>query len=421
MNEKITYACQIILIALIVFNLLKAFLSKDKSNVWSPMTIISLTYTYYCLAPFWGGTIEKYQIDESMFSGYIFHLAALISYVFIMIGFQFSSKASFKSWNSLINGNNAGRYGLLLFFIGFIAYGSVRGFHLNFYLNEDSTRELALGGFVYYLIMMLDLFPIATGLILIRLKTNFRQWVFIIPLWFILVDLLVAGARWRVVVVVLVVLTLYHLYPKVKKVNLPVLVGILVVVFFLFSAMDRVRVRGSGISKAALKELKFEDIKEGPSENYSVYWFSIICMDQFHQSGERVYFEPIVTSILMPIPRFLAPWKPDASYLKKLDEEFAGGEGAAYLNFVESYYSFGWMGVILWALFLGWLARRFWDNYRNNPNSLGAILTLGVFSGFCYAYISRGYLPGSFTTFILAVCMPFWVIQLDKLISEKYV
>lgn len=405
--------CELLLTGLIIFNLGKAFLSKDKSLIWSPMTAISLTYIYYCLVPYWGGTtIDKYVINEEADEGILFHFMALLSYTFTMIGFRYSSNTSYNKWNSFINKENVGKYGLIIFFIGIIGYGLVRGFHFSFANEGVDTSSLAVGGFTYYFMMMLDMLPFASGLLFFKLKENKRQWLYLIPLWFILVDFLVAGARWRIVVMLFVMLTLYHLYPKVRKMNVPVLAGLAFVVFLGFSIMDKARTRGAGINMSVAKELKYDDIKGGAAENYSVYWFSVKCLDHMNQTGRRVYFDPILTSVFMPIPRFLFPWKPDADYLKYFDEMYDNGGGAAYLNFVESFYSFGWLGVMLYAWLLGWLARKFWDNYLNNRDNIGAIIALGTFSGFCYVTISRGYLPATVTTYILAICLPFWIIKL---------
>lgn len=414
MSDFISIICEVILAGLIGYNLIVPYFSKDKSLVWSPMTAISLTYVYYCLIPYWGGSIEKYSIDESLYNGYLFHIAALVSYIFILIGFRKSSNTSFNNWNSLIVSSNVGKYGLLIFAIGFIGYSSVRGFHLSFASESNTKKEMAIGGFVYYFMMMLDMLPLAAGLLFIKIKENWKRLIYLIPLWFTLVQFLVAGARWRIVVTLFVLLTIHHLYLRVKKMNLPVLAAIAFIVFLGFSIMDKARIRGGGINMSQAKELSYNDIKGGAEENYSVYWFSMLCMDRLNQTGQRVYFEPIITSILMPIPRFLFPWKPDAEYLHTLEASVGAGGGAAYLNFVESYFSFGWFGVIFWAWFLGWLARKFWDNYRNNKDSIGAIVALGTFSGFCYVTISRGYLPATLTTYILAICLPFWIIQICK-------
>ena len=410
-SNILSYFCEFFLGLLILAHFFRSFFSKDKTLIWSPVTAISLTYIYYCSVPFWGGTIEQYVIDESYYDGHLFHIAALISYVSILIGFYTTSNTTFKTWNSLINENNVGIYGLLLFVIGVVGYGMVRGFHFTFAAEEDVSKEIAIGGFTYYFMMMLDLLPFAAGLLYVKLKQKRKKWLYLAPFWFIIVDFLFAGARWRIVVMLFVLLTLHHLYPKIRKMNVPIILCLAIVCFLGFSIMDRARMRGRGIDISVAKTLKFDEIKEGAAENYSVYWFSVICMDQINKTGDRIYLQPIVASIFMPIPRFLFPWKPDASYLNKLDGVFDDSGGAAYLNFVESYYSFGWFGIVIWGWFLGWLARKIWGNYLFNRNKIGSIVALGSFSGFCYVAISRGYLPASFTTFLLAICVPFWIIQ----------
>lgn len=418
MGNSLSLICEILLTALILYNLGSAFLSSDKSKIWNPISVISLTYFYYVLWPFWLGSIEKYAINENLYQGHLFHIAALLSYAFIMIGFRKSSNTSFNKWNAVFDINNVGKYGLIIWTIGIAGYSSVRGFHFSFAQEENSNVVLASGGFVYYFMMMLDMLPFASGLLLLKLKDNWKKLVYLIPFWFTFVQFLIAGARWRIVVAAFVLLTAYYLYPKIKKINVPVLAVLAFVMFIGFSIMDKSRVRGMGIDMSKASELSYSDVKGGAEENYSVYWFSVLCMDRINTTEDRVYFQPILTSVFMPIPRFLFPWKPDADYLRTIEDNVGAGGGAAYLNFVESYFSFGWFGVMFWAWFLGWLARKFWDNYLNNRESIGAIIALGAFSGFCYVTISRGYLPATFTTYVLAICCPFWISMFIKRLSQ---
>ena len=414
MHDSLSLVFEIILTGLIVLNIFRAFFSKDKSEIWSPIVAISLTYIYYVLVPFWMGTIDKYLINESDYNGYLFHLAALISYVSIMLGFMISINSSFKKWNSLINSGNAGKYGLIIFLIGIVGYSSVRGFHFTIGINPNAAGDLSVGGFVYYFMMMRDMLPFASALLLLKLKVNWKNLLYLIPFWFIFVQFIVAGARWRIVVSIIALLAANYLFPKAKKINLFFVSVIAILVFMGFSAMDKARIRGQGIDMSIANDLSYADIKSGAEENYSVYWFSVLCMNQINKSKERIYFEPVFASICMPFPRALFPRKPDASYLKDIEKQVGSSGGSAYLNFVENYFSFGWFGVVFWGLFLGWLARVFWDNYKNNRNSIGAIVALGVFCGFCFVAISRGYLPATFTTFILAICLPFWIISILK-------
>lgn len=418
MKDYQSYIYQTILLGLIIFNILKPFFSKDKSKIWSPITAISLTYAYYCLYPFWGGMIEKYEINEVENRGYLFHIAALVSYIGILLGFSLKTTFEMKNWNSSITYTHLGVVSILIFLIGFIGFTSVRGFHMTF-VYEDTGKDLQVGGLTYYFMMMLDSMPFCAALMLLKVKN--KKYLFLIPLLIIFIHFLWAGARWRIVVAIFAMLTTYYLYPRVNKVNVIFIALLGIVLYFSFSVMDKSRIRGQGIDMSAVKELKYNDIKDGAEECYSVYWFSMQCMNRLNYTGERIYFEPIMTAIFMPIPREYFPWKPDASYIHHMEAVTIGNTdgGAAYLNFIESYYSFGWIGVILFSLLLGFCSKLFWNNYCLNKSAIGAIAALGTWSGVCYVIISRGYLAASFTTYVIAICIPFWIIQLyNKLISK---
>ena len=110
MSNTISFLCESILAILIFYNLGTAYFSKDKVQIWSPLSVISLTFIYYCLVPFWLGTKERYVIDESMHNGHLFHIAALLSYVSIMFGFKYSkTKERFAKWANSLTSVNVGK------------------------------------------------------------------------------------------------------------------------------------------------------------------------------------------------------------------------------------------------------------------------------------------------------------------------
>lgn len=412
MSEAISYFCESILVILILYNLGSAYFCSDKAKVWSPISVISLTYGYYCLVPFWFGTKERYVINESLYNGHLFHLAALLSFVSIMIGFNCShTKVRFKKWKNSLSNRNVGVIGIIITIIGLVGYASVRGFHFTMAATGD-INNLVTGGFVYYAMMTLDMLPFAAAMLLISLKHKKRNIWIMIFFWLIFVQFLIAGARWRIVVAMIALLATYYIYPTIRKVNIKFLLPLAIIVYLGFSAMDLVRVRGAGINMSEASNLKYDDIKEGSNENYDVYWFSLVSINRITQTGQHTYFKPILTAVLMPIPRSIFPWKPDAQYIFDLESSVDASGGSAYLNFVESYFSFGWIGVILFGWFLGWLSRVFWDFYDRNRGSISAIVSLGVYSGFCYVMVSRGYLAASFTSIVLAIFVPLWIIQI---------
>ena len=185
--------------------------------------------------------------------------------------------------------------------------------------------------------------------------------------------------------------------------------------------MDHARSYNNGIDVEVVKELSFDKLLEGSTEANHVRGFSIMSMKYYHDSGDRIYFAPIINAICMPLPRAFFPWKPNAEYYRKIQMQTIrdSESGSAYMNIAENYIAFGWLGIIVNGLFIGYLAKIFWNNYRKNLASLGAIVLLGVFNGVCYVLISRGYLAQGFGCFLYFVCLPFWLLSLFKKIIPK--
>ena len=74
--------------------------------------------------------------------------------------------------------------------------------------------------------------------------------------------------------------------------------------------------------------------------------------------------------------------------------------------------SWWWFGVVIYSFLIGWFSKKIWVNYQIHPNSIGAIVLLGLYNAFCYVLVSRGYMAQVFNVFIYFVIMPFWLCQL---------
>lgn len=408
-------------IALIAYQFKKSIFSKDVSQIWSPINIISLVYIYYCLIPHFFQGNERFIVDEVANNGYLFHVASLLSYIFILIGFSISSpRSSFYILNSTFNAQNAGIYGTIIFLIGFIGYGLCRGFH--FSIRSIGQAEILMDdGITQYLTSLIEIFPAAVALMLCGWKQKkIRIWLLIF-IWLSFTTLIFRGSRGRIIMAVIPLLIMWYSYPKPRRINYPVIGSLLIAIYLFFAVMDSSRSASAGIDFKKASEVSMKDAAKGAQENYTVYEFSMKCINLANATGERYYFAPLLTASFMPIPRAIFPWKPDASYMKQIEKRIYGNDsgGAAYLNFIESYLSFGWFGVIFWAWLLGWVARKFWDNFNHNRESIGAIVLLGAFNGMCYIIISRGYLAQSFTSFLYSIFLPFWIAKLIKNLTRK--
>ena len=181
----VAYICEIILAIMILYYTIKSIISKDWVRIWSPLTIISLTYVYYCTIPFFFGVQEKYEFVENNYTSYLFHFAALLSYIFIHIGFSLKSRTQFKKWNCIYTNLNSGKIGLCLFFTALVFYVPFRGLHFS-WTSTDEDQVLLNGGLIYYFISMIDMFSVSAALMLIGYKCNKKLLYYIIPLWIIL-------------------------------------------------------------------------------------------------------------------------------------------------------------------------------------------------------------------------------------------
>lgn len=401
---------------LVVCDLITSWLSKDQSQIWNPVTFLGLTLIYYVVAPsfsdisMWGGERAEYQ--------YVFYITLVLFYISVLLGFRTKHRPGFRKWNCLFTHENAQRYAFILFLIALVCYVPFRGFRTTI-SADDATVLSERTGLVSYFIDLIALFVSACCLAWVGLKNSKgigmkKRIVIFIILYFTLVMFIVGGFRYRLVMLMLAMATTYHLYPQPRSINYKVFVPIAVAAYLLFAVMDTARNYGAGINMSAAKEFTLKDASKGAAENVSVCSYSITVTSRMYETGERFGFEPIVTAIFMPIPRYLLPWKPDASYLKMAESSVGATGGAAFLGFTEAFTAFGFLGVILYGFLMGWLSKRIWVNYQNNKDSVGAIVLLGLFNGFCYVWISRGYMAAAFNIFIYYVALPFWLTTLIR-------
>lgn len=405
---------------LLVYNLFRSWINKDKAQIWNPVTFLGLTLIYYVVVPsfsdisMWGGDRAEYQ--------YVFYITLVLFYMSVLLGFGTKHKPGFRKWNSLFTHENAQLYAFILFLIALVCYVPFRGFRTTI-LADDATVLSERTGLVSYFIDLIALFVSACCLAWVGLKNTKgvgirKRIVMLIILYFTLVMFIVGGFRYRLVMLLLAMATTYHLYPQPRKINYKVVVPIAVAAYLLFAVMDSARIYGAGININAAKEVTLAEASMGAAENASVCSYSISVTSSMYKSGERFGFEPIVTAIFMPIPRYLLPWKPDASYLKMAESSVGATGGAAFLGFTEAFTAFGFLGVILYGFFMGWLSKKLWTNYQNNKESIGAIVLLGLFNGFCYVWISRGYMAAAFNIFIYYVVLPFWLTTLIRKLTK---
>lgn len=414
----------VILFCMTIYSILKPLFSKDKSQIWSPITIIALCLLYYVIIPAFGG-LTLYNADNVP-NQYAFYLVALVFYSCVLFAFHQPKKVQYNKWNNLFENKSVLSLAIILFIISMICYIPYRGFRTSISAS-DATLVTARTGFVSYFIDLISLLVASCCLALIGIKKGRKKFcgvlVLVILLYFTLVLYIVGGFRYRLVILILALVTTYHLYPFPRRINYAIVIPIAVIAYLGFTIMDSSRSYGRGIDLDLAKAFTIKDASKGPGEANDVCCFSIAAVDNYLSEGEYARFEPIITAILMPIPRSIFPEKPSGEYMHKIQQRVIGdaSAGAAYLVFVEAFASFAIWGVILYGLFIGWICNLIWRNYQNNKDSVGAVLLLSLFNGFIYTWMSRGYMGGAFNDFIYFVVLPFWIVQLLGIVSNRKV
>lgn len=419
MGLYVSWSCVAVLAYFCVKNIVLPILHKNRYEIWSPITFISLTFLYYCVIPNFEN-ITNYYGHQLSDKKWLFNLCALVSYLIICYSFKKSNgKSSFTKWNNLWYGDNALFYAISLFAFAIVCYVSVQAFTFSL-ASHGAMTSYNTEGFDSYLREMVAVFA-ASLCILVTCNNRKTRLITIIILWISLVTYIVLGFRYRIVILIISVATSFYLSHQEKRINVPVLIILAVVVYLGFNVMDQARIYGSGLDFDIIKGMNSNDIQQKAGETGHIYGYSILVLDKYNDISQWLFLKPLWNAACIFLPRAIFPWKPDAQYLADTHILATGSieDGSAYLNFVEAFMSFGWIGLVINAMAIGWLAKRFWSNYLNNPNTIGSIVALSLFNGFCYVIVSRGYLAQQFSTFVYFVCIPFWLSGIIKRFCKK--
>lgn len=410
---KIIFEC--ILIIILAAIVVPRLLSKDKSNIWNPLVFLAIYLSYYVLIPVINQKVVL-GVDWSD-SAPTLLLGAIVSLLSILIGYKLPVlRNCFKHTNQILDSTNKFRMGIALCAIAFVSYGAIKGFSLNLIVQEKIAAKFdpnaSYNNPTAYIEYLVSAFCIGCPLLLTAAKKKKRDWIiFACSIVVALIIYAISGFRYRILVLIATLVATYYLFPKPKKINYLIVGSIAIVVFIGMAVIERTRSYGRGLDFTRIEN---QDISEmEAAEGDFVSSFTAKVLDQY-QADEYIYFEPIYTALTMPIPRAIFPGKPKGYYMREANLRVYGtiGYGNAFLYFAEAYISFGWLGIILQGLFIGWICKIFWTNYKSHPKSLGSLILLGLFNGFCFVWVSRGYFAQVFTTYMYFIIIPFWIVRL---------
>lgn len=397
-----------ILMLLCGYNIIIPIFKQNKALFWSPLTFISAVYLYYVVVPVLSGETEYYGFLAADATDYAI-LGGLVSYIFVLIGFRSPCRSTnFRTYNQVFDPNKGlVKIAIFLFVIGFLGYGIFRGFSLSIFASSKDNEWEKAGDFEFYFSNLISLGCAASCLLL---ANNNKKLLLAGILVVTLILDIIAGSRYRMVILMIAFFTVWHLYPKVKKVNYYLLVPLAISAYLFFAMMDSARNYGSGLNRSAVENFDISSSK-GAGENSSVFSFSGYVMSEYSER-DKVYLEPLWCAITLPIPRAIFPWKPNADYVKRISTSNFGG--AAFTYYAEAYMSFGWLGLMLYAFLFGYVSKRVWMNYINNQQNVNAVLFLALYNGITYVVVSRGYMAQMVMTAAYFVFIPFWIPMLMK-------
>jgi oligosaccharide repeat unit polymerase len=384
------------------------------------MVFSGVVYFYYIVV-----SLNKCNLDHILIGDGISMLlwGTAVFMLSSLLAFQVRVKhASFRRVNRTFQQNNNALYrrAIILFLIGFVAYVSIEGFSFTILKEQVYQKFDANDSYGHTSAYIYQLIAICPAAICLMFASGKQRILLIAMIVLYIIIALLNGSRYFLAVLLLMFGTFYHLYPEIKKVNWLKILIIAVVFYVSMGIIEFTRNYGNGLDIDKIEDLEKGKIVEGATEGYGVFEFSAEVME-IYDKEDFIYFEPLVTAILMPFPRILFPNKPTGYYLREANIRVYGNiyRGAAFLNVTEAYISFGWLGVILYGLLFGLFSKLVWKNYLIS-RTLGSTLLLSSFNAWIYIFISRGYMAQAFTNFVFFVIIPFWMIWLiNKLYKKK--
>lgn len=403
----------IVIIGVIGVILISNFRNKDYRYVFSPSTFVCLIFLYYAIiGPFYTIITDDttYRLTD-MSPYYSISWAGVAVFLF---GFHLTWIANWKPIITLqYSYSNVAiiKSATIVFIIGFVMYAAWMGSNLKVLIygyNEQNDFKNE-GAFVMYLMQGLGLLILPLCCYL-RMKLTSGKRMF----WFYFVLILVtwiylnSGFRFRLVLLIINLVTVYYL-TKQSRPNI-LLWSVAGIAFILFmGVMEYSRSYEKGLNLQRIEDKNSAELFEGGTNEARIFMASGAVMCKAQEKGDYVYLDPIMNGVLMPLPYAFFPQKRAfMDYNKGRIEAIFGnyGAGVAYMEYAEAFLAFGWLGVFLLGTFVGYLSKRIWNYYIMSDGGLFPLLLLSSYNGFLYVYMSRGYFAQILTTFFFYIIIP---------------
>lgn len=412
------------LIAIFGFDLLQFALRRDPLSIYQPPVFVIAFMSYYCVV----GPIQRVINNDWIhvahsFRGVIINgwIGAVVFYLAFRIGYGlFQSFRPVRRFAPLFEEAKASDLGRNLCWFGLAAFTLTNGLRVIAYLNP-----LAVTGSQFFNSSGLDLGPLQNyantsinllipGVLLqfaawLKTRTRMSSWL----IWsFVAISIYTSlGFRWRIVTLILPMLVVYF----VSRNRRPSLLAVSLTAMALLAysgLVEETRTYGIGLSIDQDTSLGLGEVLDVGLNESSVFLVSSGLISTTPRLQPFVGFQPILSTLLLPIPRAIWADKNTFDYLANSLAMMFGtpvfSTGQAILNYGEYYLMFGWPSVVLAGLLSGWLLRCLWNWFSLRRGEVLAQVAYAATCGLLYIWISRGYLPQVAFTFAFGALPLFW-------------
>jgi len=397
------------LILLFLVDIVRFFCDRDPLAIYQPPVFVALFMSYYCIYT----PLQRLQTGDWSFILHDFRYGigfgwsgAAVFYLSLRIGYYlFRSYRPYKRFSSDYNALAAQRFGSTLCIVGLFLFTIVNGPVVLALLTPFSVEQSVFFGSAGLRVGFLANYGnLAINFLIPGILLQFASWIktrrsFLGWSFWLLIALAIytsLGFRWRIIVLVLSLVLLWF-FTRARRPSL-VILSITLISLLLFSAfVEQTRSYGKGLSLSKASDLSASKLIESGTQEGSVFLISAALIASSPSSTPFVGLQPIISTILFPIPS--AIWRDKDSYMylfrsiSNLFRSPAFAIGQAVLNYAEYYLMFGWPSLVLMGLLSGFLLRCLWNWFTPRRHEVLAQVAYICTCSLLYMWISRGYLP----------------------------
>jgi hypothetical protein len=409
------------LLLLFVLDLNRIAQSRDRLGWLQPLPFVMAFLGYYIVI----GPLDRLISGDWTDRGRDFRYAlsyalagATLFYGAVSLGFH-----QLRSWKPLRRFSTpqaeacTSLLGQRLCWIGLAAYGLVSGPRLLVQLNPFGAREavltasggIDLGAFINYANNSLNL--LIPGVLLLFVSwLRQRRTPGPLILWTLVsVSLFTTlGFRYRLVTLAVPMAVLWFLASGKRPSLILLSLGGLGL-FLVSGVIGLTRAYGLGLDLTSLQGLTFGEIFRSGFQETHVFLITGAVIENSPGTNPFVGLQPLISTLLIPIPRAFLAEKTTADYVFKATQSLfpVGSEhfasGAAFLNVAEYYLMGGWISLLAMGVAIGGLLRCLWNWFTVRRTESLAQVAYVCAVGYLCVVISRGYLAQVVTLFVFGV------------------